>query len=97
LDFYSAISLKQHSTDRHVSTLRHIILILDQPVFALSPQCCLLSGEAAQCYSPCGKYLATANNYGQIAVFRYFYIVNRLATSHFLIHNVKVQILTDHL
>ena len=36
LDFYSASSLKQPSVDRHVATLRHIILILSQPVFALS-------------------------------------------------------------
>ena len=35
-DFYSASSLKQHSTDRHVAPLRHIILIPSQPVFALS-------------------------------------------------------------
>jgi len=37
LHFYSASSLKQQSTDRHVAPLRHIILIPSQPVFALSP------------------------------------------------------------
>jgi hypothetical protein len=37
LDFYSASSLKQQSADRHVAPLGHIILILSQPVFALSP------------------------------------------------------------
>ena len=37
LDFYSASSLKQQSTDRHVALLGHIILIPSQPVFALSP------------------------------------------------------------
>jgi hypothetical protein len=37
LDFYSASSLKQQSVDRHVDPLRHIILILSQPVFAHSP------------------------------------------------------------
>ena len=37
LDFYSASSLKQQSGDRHVAPLGHIILILSQPVFALSP------------------------------------------------------------
>jgi len=37
LDFYSAISLKQYSMSRHVSPLRHIILIASQPVFALTP------------------------------------------------------------
>ena len=37
LDFYSANSLKQHSTDRHVAPLWDIILIPSQPVFALSP------------------------------------------------------------
>jgi hypothetical protein len=46
LDIYSASSLKQQSTDRHVTTLGNIILILSQPVFALSPECCVLSGEA---------------------------------------------------
>jgi hypothetical protein len=35
--FYSASSLKQQSADRHVAPLEHIILILSQPVFALSP------------------------------------------------------------
>jgi hypothetical protein len=46
LDFYSASSLKQQSTDRHVAPLWHIILILSQPVFAHTPYCCVLSGEA---------------------------------------------------
>jgi len=36
LDYYSAISLKQHA-DRHVAPLKHIILILSQPVFVLTP------------------------------------------------------------
>ena len=46
LDFYSASSLKQQSADRHVASLGYIILIPSQPVFALSPYCCVLSGEA---------------------------------------------------
>ena len=48
LDFYSACSLKQQSADRHVAHLGHIIPILSQPVFALSPTYyyCLLSREA---------------------------------------------------
>jgi hypothetical protein len=33
--FSSASSLKQQSTDRHVSPLEHIILILSQPVLNL--------------------------------------------------------------
>ena len=37
LDFYSASSLKQQSAEIHVAQLRHIILILSQPFFALSP------------------------------------------------------------
>jgi hypothetical protein len=45
-DFYSASSLKQQSVDRHGPPLGHIILIPNQPVFALSPYCCMLSGEA---------------------------------------------------
>ena len=36
LDFYSASSLKQQSAGRHVAPLGHIILIPNQPVFALS-------------------------------------------------------------
>jgi hypothetical protein len=35
-DFYSASSLKQ-SVVKHVAPLGHIILIPNQPVFALSP------------------------------------------------------------
>ena len=37
LDFCSASSLKQQFAGRHVALIRHIILILRQPVFALSP------------------------------------------------------------
>jgi hypothetical protein len=37
LDFYSASCLEQQSADKHVAPLGHIILILSQPVFALSP------------------------------------------------------------
>ena len=37
LDLYSASSLKQQSADRLVAPLGHIILISNQPVFALSP------------------------------------------------------------
>ena len=39
LDFYSASSLKQQSTNRHVAPLGHIILIPSQSVFALNPAC----------------------------------------------------------
>jgi hypothetical protein len=46
LDFYSAGSLKQQFADRDIAPLGHIILIPSQPVFALSPLCCVLSGEA---------------------------------------------------
>ena len=37
LDFYSASSLKQESTDSHVAPFWHIILIASQQAFALSP------------------------------------------------------------
>jgi hypothetical protein len=37
LDFYNASSLKQQFAGRYVATLGHIILIPNQPVFALSP------------------------------------------------------------
>jgi hypothetical protein len=46
LDFYNASSLKQQSAGRHVAPPGHIILIPSRPVFALSPYCCVLSGEA---------------------------------------------------
>ena len=36
-DVYSASSLKQQSAGRRVVPLRHIILILSQPVFAPTP------------------------------------------------------------
>ena len=36
-DFYSASSLKQQSAGRHVTSLRHIIMILSQPVFVVTP------------------------------------------------------------
>jgi hypothetical protein len=39
--FYSASSQKQH-----VAPLGHIILIPSQPIFALSPECYVISGEA---------------------------------------------------
>jgi len=45
--FYSDSSLKQQSAGRHVVPLWHIILIPRQPVFVLTPYCCLLNGEAA--------------------------------------------------
>ena len=46
LDFYNAIynSLKQDFSGRHIAPLGHIILILSQPVFALTPECCIHSG-----------------------------------------------------
>ena len=46
LNCYSASSLKQQSANRHIAPLGHIILIPSQPVFALSPKCCVLSGKA---------------------------------------------------
>jgi hypothetical protein len=46
LDFYSASSLKQQSAGRHVAPLGHIILIPSHSAIALSPECCVLSGEA---------------------------------------------------
>ena len=43
--FYIASSLKQQFANRHVALLGHI-LIPSQPIFPLSPQCCLLIREA---------------------------------------------------
>jgi hypothetical protein len=56
LDLYSASLLKQKSAGRHVTPLRHIILILIQPLFAISPYCCVLSGEAT--YTNCIRCFA---------------------------------------
>ena len=36
LDVHSVSSLKQHSADRHVAPLGHVILIPSQPVLALT-------------------------------------------------------------
>ena len=52
VDFDCANSLKQQSMDRHVALLGHIILIPKQPVFALSPQCCVFS-ENNKCQVYC--------------------------------------------
>ena len=41
--FYSAISLKQQSADKHVAPIEHIILIPSQPVFALFPNAACLA------------------------------------------------------
>jgi hypothetical protein len=46
--FLSSSSLKQQPTGRHFAPLGYIILIPSQPVFALSPKCCVLSVEATQ-------------------------------------------------
>ena len=46
LDLFSASLLKQQSAGRHVEPLGHNILIPSQPVFALTPERCVLSGEA---------------------------------------------------
>jgi hypothetical protein len=51
LDIYSASLLKQQYSGRHVASLGHIILIQSQPVFTLSPKCCMLSGD--QLHSLC--------------------------------------------
>jgi hypothetical protein len=39
--------MKQQSAGRHVASLRHIILIPSQPIFALSSESCVLSAEIA--------------------------------------------------
>ena len=44
------IVLVQQSANRHVAPLGHIIVIPSQPVFALSPEYCMLSGEATHTY-----------------------------------------------
>ena len=45
-DFKRASSRRQQSAGRHVLP-RHIILTLGRQVFALTPKCCMLTGEAA--------------------------------------------------
>ena len=46
LSLYSTRVLKQQFVGRHIAPRGHIILIPSQPVFTLSPKCCVLSGEA---------------------------------------------------
>ena len=49
LDFHSARLAHWNNSPRmrgHVAPFGHIILIPSQPVFALTPLCCMLSGEA---------------------------------------------------
>ena len=46
LDIYSASSLKQQFANRHVAPLGHFIPIPSQSVFAFSPYCCVLNGDA---------------------------------------------------
>jgi hypothetical protein len=45
LDFYCDSLLKQQSVGRHDAPLGHIILISSQPVSALTPYCCVISGK----------------------------------------------------
>jgi hypothetical protein len=47
---YVASSQKQQSVGRHVAPREHFILIRNQPVFALTHQCRLFSGEATNTY-----------------------------------------------
>ena len=44
LDFNSVSSLKQQSAERQIISIGNIVLISSQPVLALSPYCCVLSG-----------------------------------------------------
>jgi len=47
LEIFSTNSLKQHSEIRHVSVFWHIILIMNQQNFTLSPKCYMINVEAA--------------------------------------------------
>ena len=47
LDLYSANTQKQQTTNRHVVPLGHFIMIPTQPILAITPLYCVLSGEAA--------------------------------------------------
>ena len=40
-DFLVLNSVKQQSMDRHVASLRHNILMTSQPLFVLTPLCCV--------------------------------------------------------
>ena len=48
--FYSVISLKQQSADRHVAPIGHIIMIPIQPVFAFSPNAACVSEKQQNNY-----------------------------------------------
>jgi hypothetical protein len=47
LDLYSAGSLKQQSDSSHVAPILHIIPMPSRPVFAPTPESCMLRGETA--------------------------------------------------
>ena len=47
MNFYSASSMKQQSTGRHVVPFRHIVPFPSQPISVPTPYCCLHSGGAA--------------------------------------------------
>ena len=59
LHLHSASPLKQQIVDRHVASLRHIILIPSQPVIALYMQCCVISGEKRIHKEHAAKYYYT--------------------------------------
>lgn len=46
MDFHSSSSLKVQCIGRHVVSFRHMIMVLSQPVSALSPKRCMISGKA---------------------------------------------------
>ena len=45
LNQQAQLDFKQQPTSKHVAPLGHIILTPSQPVFALTPECCVLSRE----------------------------------------------------
>ena len=73
--------------------LGHIILISSQPVFALSPQCCVLSGEATNTKFivfglTCPRleptiYHEHANHYDTDAVYNQLGIISKFPSQHF--------------
>ena len=59
LDFYGTSSLKQQSADRHVATLRHIILIPSQLIFAQSWETTNTNSQSLVWTDPCSNSRST--------------------------------------
>ena len=83
--FYSASWLKQQSTGRHFFSLRHINLILSQPVFVLTSSCCVLSGKPTNLNFIVSAHVLTLNlTFNATNLKRIFILTSLLCDDHFV-------------